>query len=175
LAELRTITPVIGRAPRMPQTVFPTPWENSSRLYFVRGPRCIWSTAVAHNRVSALALTPMATAAIQMDLSPIRPKRVPGVSRVTFSSRLAFTSIRLAGRRSASATSVPATTATRAAGMRASRLGAIGFQATRKKQVINATKAAGPCPDSVAPFQATCGRASRFWVTDGAGTSSIIT
>lgn len=40
-AELRTITPVMGSAPSVPQIAFPTPWAVNSRSYRVRGPRCI--------------------------------------------------------------------------------------------------------------------------------------
>ena len=57
LAELRTMTPVIGKAPSSPQTMLPTPWARNSLSYLARGPLCIWSTAVADSSVSALATT----------------------------------------------------------------------------------------------------------------------
>ena len=56
------MTPVIGSAPSNPQIILPTPWAESSLSYRVRGPCCIWSTAVAHNSVSALATTATTTA-----------------------------------------------------------------------------------------------------------------
>src|SRR3546814_17954863 len=63
LAELRTMTPVIGSAPTPPHSMLPTPCARSSLLKSLRGPSCILSTAPADSNVSALALKATALAA----------------------------------------------------------------------------------------------------------------
>ncbi len=75
LAPERTMTPVIGSTPRTPQMALPTPCAASSRSYLVRGPRCIWSTAVAHSSVSALAMKAMEMAPTRIGHSVMRASR----------------------------------------------------------------------------------------------------
>ena len=57
LAELRTITPVMGSPPIAPDTIFALPCPTNSRSKFVRGPLCILSTDTADNRLSTLAMS----------------------------------------------------------------------------------------------------------------------
>ena len=52
--------------------VLPTPCAVSSRSYLVRGPLCIWSTAVAHSSVSALAMKAIEIAPTRTGHSVIR-------------------------------------------------------------------------------------------------------
>ena len=57
LAELRTITPVMGSPPIVPETTLAAPWPTSSRLRLLRVRVCIRSTATAVSRLSTLAMS----------------------------------------------------------------------------------------------------------------------
>ena len=58
--ELRTITPVTGSPPMVPDTMLAAPCPTSSRLKSVRGPWCIRSTDTADSKLSTLAMSGLA-------------------------------------------------------------------------------------------------------------------
>ena len=80
------MTPVIGSTPSRPQMMLPTPCAVSSRSYLVRGPLCIWSTAVAHSSVSALAMKAIEMAPTRTGHSMMRIS-FSGVGRMTSPTR----------------------------------------------------------------------------------------
>ena len=75
LAELLTITCVIGNPPIIPESIFPVPWAKSSRLVGVVL-LCGSSLSVAstHNKVSRLATNAMVNPVIQICNEPIISK-----------------------------------------------------------------------------------------------------
>ncbi len=67
LAELLTITCVIGNPPINPEIIFPVPWANNSLLVgvtFLYGSNL--SVASTHNKVSKLATNAMVKATTQI-------------------------------------------------------------------------------------------------------------
>ena len=111
--------------------------------YWVRGPLCMVSTAVAHSSVSALAIRAKTTAAFQTSPVPAHPH--PGQligGRASPSSRLADTSTRFTPSPKTSFNAIPTATATTAAGMNFSRVGLVNFQKARTRRATSPMTAA---------------------------------